>query len=189
MKSTFKLLLVMMIGIAPQNFSGKPSPARAVAPQPNIDIKGSYSTDKVQRGRVVRATIVMDIPGGYHVNANKPLGKYAIPTTIKIEAPQGVTVGPIMFPRALVRTLKAVNNERLAVYEGRAIFRFNATIPSNYGDNWMNLRAHVRYQSCNDDVCFPPKNEDIDFGLKVVRSNYRGVHANETLVARAQILH
>ncbi|HYX29648.1 MAG TPA: protein-disulfide reductase DsbD N-terminal domain-containing protein [Pyrinomonadaceae bacterium] len=178
MKSIAKLLLVVTLCLLPQNFFARSMRPRALAPQPNIEIKGYYSANKVSRGRVVRATIQMDIPGGYHVNANKPLGKYAIPTTIKIEAPQGVVVGPIIFPRALIRNLKAVNNERLAVYEGRAVFRFNVTIPANYGDQWMNLRAHVRYQSCNDDVCFPPKNQDIDFGLSVGRVSERGPGAN-----------
>src|ERR1700752_2770339 len=79
----------------------------APLPQPNIEIKGYYANDKAPRGRVVRAAIVMEIPSGYHVNANKPLGKYAIPTTVKIEAPKGVTVGPVSFPRAIVRKLKA----------------------------------------------------------------------------------
>ncbi len=120
----------------------------ASAPEPNIDIKG-YS-----------------------------LGKYAIPTTVKIEAPKGVTVGPIAFPRALIRKLKAVNNESLAVYEGRAIMRFNVTVPANYGDGWLNLKARLRYQSCNDDVCFPPKNQDIDFGISIIGANDRVQRAN-----------
>jgi len=150
----------------------------APAPEPNIDIKGYYSSDKAQRGRVVRAAIVMEIPGGYHVNANRPLGKYAIPTTVKIEAPKGVIVSPVTFPRALIRKLKAVNNESLAVYEGRATMRFNVTVPANYGDGWLNLKARLRYQSCNDDVCFPPKNQDIDFGISVVGANERVQRAN-----------
>jgi DsbC/DsbD-like thiol-disulfide interchange protein len=150
----------------------------APAPEPNIDIKGYYSNDKAQRGRIVRAAIVIDIPSGYHVNANRPLGKYAIPTTAKIEAPKGVTVGPISFPRAIVRKLKAVNNEPLAVYEGRAILRFNVTVPANYSDGWMNLKAKLRYQSCNDEVCFPPKNQDIDIGIGVVGPNDRVQRAN-----------
>jgi len=181
MKFTTKFLLLSFLVMLPQNFFATASHVRAVAPQPNIDIKGSYSSANVHRGRLIRATIVMDIPGGYHVNANRPLGKYAIPTTIKIEAPQGVVVGSIIYPRALVRTLKAVNNERLAVYEGRAVFRFNVTVPSNYGEDWMNLKAHIRYQSCNDDVCFPPKNQDIDFGIKVVRANERVQHTTDQL--------
>ena len=165
------VVLILMVGM-PAAFHAAP------VPEPNIDIKGYYSSDKAQRGRMVRAAVVMEIPGGYHVNANRPLGKYAIPTTVKIEAPKGVTVGPIAFPRALIRKLKAVNNESLAVYEGRAIMRFNVTVPANYGDGWLNLKARLRYQSCNDDVCFPPKNQDIDFGLSIVGANDRVQRAN-----------
>lgn len=150
----------------------------APTPQPNIDVKGYYANDKAARGRVVRAAIVMEIPSGYHVNANRPLGKYAIPTTLKIEAPKGVTVGPVSFPRAIVRKLKATNNESLAVYEGRAILRFNVTVPANYADGSLNLKAHLRYQSCNDEVCFPPKNVDQDLGIGVVGANERVKGAN-----------
>ena len=150
----------------------------APAPQPHIDINGYYASDKAPKGRVIRAAIVMEIPGGYHVNANKPLGKYSIPTTLKIEAPKGVTVGPISFPRAIVRKLKATNNEALAVYEGRAIMRFNVTVPANYGDGWLNLKAHLRYQSCNDEVCFPPKNVDQNLGISVVNATERVKAAN-----------
>src|SRR5437667_10854159 len=120
MKSTAKLLLLIALFGFPHNFHAAPAPT----PEPNIDIKGYYSSDKVQRGRVVRAAAVMEIPGGYHVNANRPLGKYAIPTTIKIEAPQCGVVGPIAFPRALIRKLKAMNNESLAGHGGRASIRF-----------------------------------------------------------------
>ena len=178
MKSIAKLLLVVIVGAFPQSLSAKPKPIRTAAPEPTIHFKGYYSTDKVQRGRVVRAACVLEIPDGYHVNANKPLGKYAIPTSLKIEAPSGVTVGPISFPRAIVRKLKATNNEALAVYEGRAIMRFNVTVPANYSDGWLNLKAKVRYQSCNDDVCFPPKNQDIDIGIGVVDASERVQRAN-----------
>ena len=184
MRIAAKFLLLIFILAVPQLLSAKPTTPHARAPQPNIDIKGSYSANKVQRGRMVRATIVMDIPGGYHVNANKPLGKYAVPTVIKIDAPGGVVVGQIMYPRALVRTLKASNNEKLAVYEGRAFFRFNVTIPANYGDGWMNLKAHVRYQSCNDDVCFPPRTQDIDFGVSVVRATEQRANDSVFVVKR-----
>ena len=162
----------------PQNFLATTKHSRARTPEPTIHFKGYYSTDKAQRGRVMRAAVVLEIPDGYHVNANKPLGKYAIPTTVNIEAPSGVTISPIAFPRAVIRKLKATNNEALAVYEGRAIMRFNVTVPANYSDGWLNLKAKVRYQSCNDDVCFPPKSQEIDVGIGVVGANERVQRAN-----------
>jgi thiol:disulfide interchange protein DsbD len=178
MKSITKFLFVITLAMIPQNFLATPTPTRMVAPEPTIHFKGYYASDKAQKGKVVRGAVVLEIPDGYHVNANKPLGKYAIPTTVKIEAPNGVTVGPIAFPRAVVRQLKATNNESLAVYEGRAIMRFNVTVPANYGDGWLNLKAKVRYQSCNDDVCFPPKSQEIDFGIGIVGANERVQRAN-----------
>ena len=178
MKLATRFLLFVFMVVVPQNFLATPKYSRAATFEPTIHFKGYYSTDKVQRGRVVRAAVTLEIPDGYHVNANKPLGKYAIPTTVSIEAPGGVTISPIAFPRAVVRKLKATNNEALAVYEGRAIMRFNVTVPANYSDGWLNLKAKVRYQSCNDDVCFPPKSQEIDVGIGVVGANEPVQRAN-----------
>jgi DsbC/DsbD-like thiol-disulfide interchange protein len=178
MKFASKLLLIIFVLAICQNFSAKPKSTVAVLPEPTIHFKGYYANDKAQKGRVMRAAVVLEIPDGYHVNANKPLGKYAIPTTVNIEAPKGVTISPIVFPRAVVRKLKATNNESLAVYEGRAVMRFNVTVPANYSDGWLNFKAKVRYQSCNDDVCFPPKNQEIDVGIGVVGANERVQPAN-----------
>jgi DsbC/DsbD-like thiol-disulfide interchange protein len=170
------MIVVFLAGLlsVPVNFKA----ASAPAPQPNIGVSGYYANDKAQRGRTVQAAVVIDIPGGYHVNANRPLGKYAIPTTLKIDAPRGVNVGFISYPRAIVRKLKAANNEPLAVYEGRAILRFNLTVPANYQGGEVVLRAHLRYQSCNDEVCFPPKNQDVNLGIAVVGANERVQRAN-----------
>src|SRR5260370_37671452 len=100
----------------------------APAPEPNIGVNGYHSNDKAQRGRTIQAAIVMEIPSGYHVNSNRPLNKYSIPTALKIERPRGVTIGPGIYPPAIVRQLKAVNNEPLAVYEGRPILPVNITL-------------------------------------------------------------
>ena len=144
----------------------------APEPQPNIGVNGYYANDKAQRGRLVQAA------SGYHVNANRPLGKYAIPTALKIDAPRGITVGPVSYPRAIVRKLKAGNNEPLAVYEGRAILRFNVTVPASYQGGEVVLKARLRYQSCNDEVCFPPKNQDVDMVIGVVGPTDRVQRAN-----------
>ena len=165
-------LLAVLVGI-PANFQ-----AAAPTPEPNIGVKGYYANDKASRGRTVQAAIVMEIPSGYHVNSNRPLGKYAIPTTMKIDAPGGVKVGPVTYPRAIVRKLKATNNESLAVYEGRAIMRFNVTVPANYQGGEIVLKVHLRFQSCNDEVCFPPKNEDVDMGIGVAGAGDRVQRVN-----------
>ena len=147
-------------------------PARTpVAPlQPNIGLNGFFSTDKAQRGRTIQAAIVMEIPRDFHVNANKPLGKYAVPTTVRVEAPGGVKVSPVTFPRSTVRSF-SFSQEKLAVYENRVVMRFNVTIPVNYEPGVIELRARVKYQSCTSEVCFPPVTRDVTMPVGVVGAN------------------
>src|SRR5918912_66396 len=120
------LLIINIIAllIVPANFSARPP---ALALQPNIGVNGFFSVDKAQRGRTVQAALVMDIPEGFHVNSNKPLVKYAIPTVLKIDAPGGIKVGPVTYPRSALRSF-SFSQERLAVYEGRAVMRINVQI-------------------------------------------------------------
>jgi thiol:disulfide interchange protein DsbD len=157
-----ELLLWMTLFVAPVNFFAKPSPQSA----PNISITGALATDKVQRGRTVQATVVMDIPSGFHVNSNRPLEKFLIATQLKIEAPKGIRVGTVIYPRAVLRNFKFSKN-RVSVYEGRATMRFSVMAPANFPAGTSELKGHLRFQSCNDEVCFPPQTRDVSLWLKV----------------------
>ncbi|HEX3281683.1 MAG TPA: protein-disulfide reductase DsbD domain-containing protein [Pyrinomonadaceae bacterium] len=155
-------LLFMILLVAPASFLASPLPQSA----PNINVTAAASPDKVQRGRTVRATVMMDIPSGFHVNSNHPLEKFLIPTTLKIDAPNGVRVSPVSYPRAVLRNFK-FSKSRVAVYEGRATLRFNVSVPASFPTGTTELRTHLRYQSCNDEVCFPPQNRDVSLWLNV----------------------
>jgi DsbC/DsbD-like thiol-disulfide interchange protein len=135
---------------------------------PNIRVNNYVSSDKVKRGGVARGAVEIEIPQGYHVNSNKPLEKFLIPTQLQIEAPPGVRVGPITYPRALLRQLKFSKN-RVSVYEGKAVMRFNITAPANYSNDSLELKGKLRYQSCSDDLCFPPVTKEMNFRLNVVK--------------------
>ncbi|HEY3024893.1 MAG TPA: protein-disulfide reductase DsbD N-terminal domain-containing protein [Pyrinomonadaceae bacterium] len=160
-------ILVLAVAFLPSTFAGG-HVLRTNPPDPNIRVSGFFSADKAQRGRTTQAAVVMEIPGGYHVNSNRPMSKYAIPTVLKIDGPSGIRIGPIAYPRARVRRLKASNNEPLAVFEGRAVMRFNVMVPATFQQGMTELRVRLRYQSCNDEVCFPPQTREISMPIGVV---------------------
>lgn len=139
-----------------------------VTPQspPNINVSASVAGHKVSRRRSVRATVVMDIPSGYHVNSSRPLEKFLIPTSLKVEAPDGIRVGPIAYPRAVLRKFKFSKNN-VSVYEGRATMRFNLTVPAGVSSGSKEVKLRLRYQSCNDEVCFPPETKELSLWLNV----------------------
>ena len=181
-KNSLRLALLTSLALAlfifPVNFyarrNARPTAPEAViveaAAQPSIGVNGFFATDKAQRGRTVQAAVVMEIPRDFHVNGNKPLGKYAVPTTLKVEAPGGIRVGPVLYPRATVRSF-SFSQERLAVYEGRVVMRFNITSPSGFDQGVTELRVRLRYQSCTNEVCFPPQTKEISMPIAVVGTN------------------
>ena len=73
----------------------------------------------------------MDIPSGLHVQSNKPLDKFLIPTKLDVEAPQGVRSWGNLYPRALLRNLKFSKGDGCGLRR-RALIRFNVTVPANY---------------------------------------------------------
>ncbi|HEX8632920.1 MAG TPA: protein-disulfide reductase DsbD domain-containing protein [Pyrinomonadaceae bacterium] len=137
--------------------------------QGNIGVNGFFAADKAQRGRSVQAAVVLDIPRGFHVNANKA-AKFSIPTVVKVDAPRGLRVSAVAYPRAVVRRL-SFSKDALSLYEGRAVMRFNVIVPANYQTGLTELRAKVTYQSCNDEVCFPPTTREVKLGINVVGAN------------------
>jgi len=154
------LFLLAFIILAGGSYAG------AVSAQPNITISGSVAPGKIARGRTARVTVEMNIPHGYHVHSNRPLEKFLIATQLQVEAPGGLRVGPVMYPRALLRQLKFSKN-RVAVYEGRVTMRFNVTVPRNFSTGSAEIKARVRYQSCDDEVCFPPLTKEVKVWLNV----------------------
>jgi hypothetical protein len=155
------------------------------APQNNNDVgvNGFFSVDPAQQGSTFQAAVVMDIPRGLHVNANKPLGKYAVPTVVRVEAPRGFRVTPVTYPRGSVRTFSfgGADATRLAVYEGRTVFRFNVSVPAGHPLQVETVRVNVRFQSCTDEVCYPPAARDLGLRIAVVDQNTPSNRVNGTL--------
>ena len=149
-----------------------PISAATPDPEPNISVVGYFSTDKAQRGRPARVSIVIDIPGGYHINSNRPLETYLIGTSVKVEPENGLRAGAVSYPRPLLKAFK-FSKKQLSVYEGQVRLKFNVTVPANYADGSAKVKARVRLQSCNDEVCFPPKNYDVSLKIDVVNATER----------------
>jgi uncharacterized protein len=181
MKMTRRAILITLavsILSAPANFNATATSFGAASVlQPDISVRGYYSLDRAQRGRTVQAAVVMEIPKGYHVNSNRPLGKYAVATALKIDAPKGVRLGAVTYPRAIVRGF-SFSDEKLAVYEGRAVMRFNVTVPANYEHDKIELKGRLKFQSCSDQVCYPPTWSDLSMWIDVVGTNESVKRAN-----------
>jgi DsbC/DsbD-like thiol-disulfide interchange protein len=126
---------------------------------------GSIGNGTVTRGGSARGTVVLSIPSGLHVNSNRPNSEYAIPTTVRLTA-TGVRVTGVTYPRGRNKRFQ-FSPDTINVYEGRVSFPFTVTVPANFRGNTITVRAAVRYQACTDEVCYPPRTQNITMTARV----------------------
>jgi len=157
-----RILSLTLILLTPTAFYSTPVPQSSS----DINVNGSLAPDKVKKGRIARASVVMEIPSGLHVQSSKPLDKFLVATKLDIETPSGMQVGPVSYPRPLMRKLK-FSKGMVAVYEGRAVIRFNVTVPANYSGGSGDIKGKLRFQACNDESCFPPVTREVKMWLNV----------------------
>ncbi len=119
----------------------------------------------VTKGKAARATVLLNIPGGLHVNSNRPDSEYAIATTVRASA-SGARVGPVSYPRGKNRKFQ-FSESSINVYEGRVLITFPVTVPANYRGGSVKVDVAVRYQACTEEVCYPPRTKTVSINARV----------------------
>jgi DsbC/DsbD-like thiol-disulfide interchange protein len=128
-------------------------------------VTGSIGNGTAEKGKATRGQIVLNIPGGLHVNSSRPASQYAIATSVRVSG-SGVRVSGVTYPRGRNRTFQ-FSEVPINVYEGRVSFPFSVTVPANFRGNTVRVNATVRYQACTNEVCYPPKTKELTLTARV----------------------
>lgn len=123
---------------------------------PNVEMKGSVAK---RTGDSVEGVVSVTIPSPWHVNSNKPLDEFLIPTVLTLD-PATAEATSIQYPQHELKAFSFSGGSQLAVYEGTIQIPFAAMVKGDL------IRASLRYQSCNDKVCLPPKTITAEFSAK-----------------------
>jgi hypothetical protein len=127
-------------------------------------VNGSLGT--VTKGKPQRATVYLSIPGGQHANSHNPNSEYAIATVVRASSTKGVKIGAVSYPRGRNRKF-GFSETPINVYEGRVAFTFPVTVPQNFAGSSVRVNVSVRYQTCTDEVCYPPKTKSLTLSAAV----------------------
>jgi len=130
-------------------------------------VTGSIGKGTVERGKTARGSVVLNIPGGLHVNSSRPASEFAIATVVKVSGASGVRVTGLTYPKGKNRKF-AFSENTINVYEGRVSFPFTVTVPPSFKGKTIRVTASVRYQACTDEVCYPPKTTNITLTAAVM---------------------
>ncbi len=107
--------------------------------------------------------VAVTVQPGWHVNSDKPLDPYLIPTRVRLDLPQGWTASPPGYPASKLVKL-AFSDDNLAVFEGA--FAVTLTVAAPAGQVLpATLRGVVEAQACNNQVCLAPAEVPFEVAL------------------------
>ena len=152
------ILCLAALGMA-QTPDGK-QPYVTMAPVGNVQVRAGTTT-----------SVALDFRIGseFHINSHQPKADYLIPTALKLNAPEQLTVADLKYPAGEDMTFPFSPNEKLSVYSGD--FSINAVLkaPANAVAGSYPVKGELRFQACDHSACYPPHSIPVQFQVTVVK--------------------
>lgn len=130
----------------------------------SVEVKRSHSL--YHTGSSVYIAVVADITEGWHINSNKPLDKYLIPTVLEIRAPEGFEIVSILYPEPDIEKLE-ISDDDMSLYHGRTVFGALLRVKKGVEPRSYTITAALTYQGCNNLTCIEPRSVTAEAALEV----------------------
>ena len=144
--------------------------ASAQLRRPKADVSPLIESTAVRAGSSVRAALQVTLPDGLHTQSNKPSDPTFIPTVVTVDAPAGVTWEETVFPPATSLAQQGLDKP-LSVFEHEFLIGVRLTVAPNAAPGDIEVPAHIHYQACDANLCYPPATADFKWTLHVVAAN------------------
>jgi cytochrome c biogenesis protein CcdA/thiol-disulfide isomerase/thioredoxin len=141
--------------------------APAWAQPPRATVTPSVERASAERGSTTRIALSVSLPEKLHVQSDRPRDPNLIPTVLTVDVPAGIRVANLIFPAARDFTLQG-QTEPLAVFENQFVVGAELEIGKDVATGDLVLPGRLRYQACDDKVCYQPRTEQVQWQMRVV---------------------
>lgn len=142
------------------------SAGSASAQPPRATVTPLVEAESVAPGATTRVALSVALPPKLHVQSDKPRDPSLIPTVLTLEAPEGVRVASLIYPHPTDFTLEG-QDEPLAVFEHKFVVGAELELDSSVAAGELIIPGRLRYQACDDKVCFQPRTERVEWRVRV----------------------
>jgi len=151
--------------------AASPVHAQLRRPAP-ADLRPILETDGIRAGTTGRAALVIRLAEGLHTNANKPRDSLLIPIVLSVQPPAGVTVTEIVYPEP--KDLRQEGSAQpLAVFEREFTIGAQFAVAGDVAPGDYVVPASLRYQACDEKMCYPAVTVTTQWPVKVVPRSAR----------------
>jgi DsbC/DsbD-like thiol-disulfide interchange protein len=130
------------------------------------DLTPTVVSTRIQPGSDVRLSLKVVLPEGLHVQSDKPRDPTLIATALTLTPPAGVAPGKVVYPQATDLPL-AGQAEPLAVFGHEFTITIDVKLAPDVAPGPLTVPGKLRYQACDDKMCFPPNRVDTAWTLTV----------------------
>lgn len=140
--------------------------AGAQATRPRATIRPASGEVTLAPGATTDLLLNVSMPPEVHVQAHQPKDPLLIPTVLTVEAPAGVTVESIAYPSPTEFT-QAARPEPLLVLGPQFDIHVRLSVAADVGTGVQSVPVVLRYQACNETLCFPPARATAAWSLTI----------------------
>jgi thiol:disulfide interchange protein DsbD len=120
-----------------------------------VSVRALAPAEAPAPGETAEVEIEISITPPFHINSDRPLEEYLIPTRVEFDPVPGVVLGPVRFPEPEVKKLP-VSDSPMAVYDGTVRVTAGVTPSDPAGRESVLVKGRVRTQACDGRSCYPP---------------------------------
>lgn len=142
-------------------------PAGAQLRRIPIEIVALTESASVRAGSTVKGALQVTLPEGLHVQSNKPRDPALIPTELLLEPPTGVSGVEVVFPKAVDFPQEGLP-EPLLVFDREFTIGVQLAFAGTLPAGPLTIPFELRYQACDDKVCFAPSSKKGEWTVEVV---------------------
>jgi cytochrome c biogenesis protein CcdA len=141
--------------------------ASAAGAQPPRATVTPFVESEATSGATTRLALSVSLPEKLHVQSDRPRDPLLIPTVLTVETPAGVRVTNLIYPEPSEFTLEGETTP-LAVFDNEFVVGAELELDASVATSTLTIPGRLRYQACDDKVCFQPRTERFEWQLRVV---------------------
>ncbi len=158
--ATISAIILCLATLGMAQTPGDKQPYVTMAPVGSVQLRA---------GATASVELDFRIGSEFHINSHQPKADYLIPTALKLNAPEQLTVADLKYPAGEDMTFPFSPNEKLSVYSGDFSISAVLKAPANAAAGSYPVKGELRFQACDHSACYPPHSIPVQFQVTVVK--------------------
>ena len=153
------LIVALSVGLATGSSGAQPQ-------KPRVELTPAPGSITVEPGGKGLVSVTIKLPKNVHVQSDKPDDPSLIATVLTVTPAAGIVIDRIVYPAA-VRLQQADRVKPLSVFGPEVVIDVHLSAAPGAPAGRITLPAQLRYQACDERVCFAPSRAPVEWVINV----------------------